>query len=69
MNKSEIEVIQNTIGRLSKDNGKCSGAVEEALNNRNLRIYLDTWVIPSLKLLIEEQRTRRDLELAVDLSR
>jgi len=68
MNKSELAVIQNTIKRLEKTNDRCSEQVSAALNDKNLRIYLDTWVLPSLRLLIDEQRTAFDLKLAVELS-
>jgi len=68
LNKSELKVIQNTIRRLEANNARCSIQVQDALNNRNLRIYLDSWILPSLRLLIDEQRTSRDLKLAVDLS-
>ena len=32
------------------------------------RIYLDTWIIPALELLIAEGRTSRDLKLARDIA-
>lgn len=68
MNKSETKVIENVIRHLEKDNDRCSDAVKLALNDKNLRIYLDTWVLPAMRLLIDEQRTAYDLNLAVELS-
>lgn len=68
MNKQETRTVANVIKRLERDNDRCSGQVSAALNDKNLRIYLDTWVLPGLRLLIDEQRTAFDLKLAVDLT-
>lgn len=65
LNKSEIRVLQNVIARLKKPNLGCCNqmGLEELvkLANENgveavSRIYLDTWVIPTLELLLKGGR-------------
>jgi hypothetical protein len=78
MNKTEIATIKNVITRLKKPNCGCSngmnsGEIVKAANEMGIeavsRIYLDTWIIPALELLIAEGRTTRDLQLARDIAR
>lgn len=69
MNKSETLVIEAAIRRLKKDYPLVSDKVKEAMKDPNLRVFLDSWVIPALELLAKEDRTRHDLEVAVGLSR
>ena len=75
LTKTEAATIHNVIKRLKKPNCGCSNgigteAIVKAVNDEGIeavsRIYLDTWVIPALELLIGENR---DPKLAEDLSR
>lgn len=76
MTKTEIETMKNVIARLKAKNLGCSNVpyfnafVEEA-NADGLevasRLYLDTWIIPSLEMLLPGEG--RDPKLAVKLSR
>lgn len=66
MTKTEIETLKNVIARLSAKDKRCSREVQEALSNPNLRIYLDSWVIPALELLLPGEK--RDPKLAHALS-
>lgn len=75
MTKTEIAAIQNVIARLKKPNCGCSNGfgteeIVKAANDQGIeavsRLYLDTWVIPALELLIAE---KRDPKLAEALSR
>ena len=75
LTKTEAATIHNLITRLKKPNCGCSNgigteAIVKAVNDEGIeavsRIYLDTWVIPALELLIGENR---DPKLAEDLSR
>ena len=75
MTKRELETIRNIVARLKKPNCGCSNSpgfaplVTDA-NAHGLevasRLYLDTWVIPSLEMLLPESR---DPALAVRMSR
>lgn len=75
LTKTETATIQNVITRLKKPNLGChvdfeaKGIVDE-MNKNGVeavsRLYLDTWVIPALELLIIE---KRDPKLAEFLSR
>lgn len=67
MNKSENEVIRNLIKRLRGDSA--SGQVQAHLKDRDVSIFLETWVIGPMELLVEEERSKRDLDLAVRMSR
>jgi hypothetical protein len=67
MNKSEIQVIKNVIERL-QGKSACS-EVNTALTEKDVSLYLNTWVISSLKLLIKDDRSLEDLELAKRLSK
>jgi hypothetical protein len=64
--KREERVIRNVIKRLRGD--KASSIVEMALKGRELSLYLDSWVIPALELIIKDERTLDDLKLADELS-
>lgn len=68
MNKSETEVIKNIITRLSGD-GANSPEINAMLADRNFRVWCDTWVTGALAILVDEDRSTRDLDLAVRLSR
>jgi len=77
MSKTVITTIHNLIARLKKPNCGCSNGfgTEEIVKAANAqgveavsRIYLDTWIIPALELLIAEGRTPRDLKLARDIA-
>jgi hypothetical protein len=68
MNVNERRAIRGVIKRLTADKAGCTPEVREALQNPELRIYLDTWVLPALELLVKQDRTRQDLELAADLA-
>nr|DAP64254.1 MAG TPA: hypothetical protein [Caudoviricetes sp.] len=77
MTKTEIAAIQNVIKRLKKENLGCSlptgtlaklpeQSEEHASRIEYVsRLYLDTWVIPALELLLPGNR--RNPELARDL--
>ena len=70
MTKGELETIRNVVSHLKcgRDGAdiRCSPEIAEMLNDRRLRIYLDTWVTGALECLLPEQR---DVDLAVRLSR
>ena len=75
LTKTEAATIHNLIARLKKPNCGCSNGfgteeIVKAANDQGIeavsRLYLDTWVIPALELLIGENR---DPKLAEDLSR
>lgn len=61
MNKTEKRVLRNVIKRLR--GVRASNEVAEALQGV-CRIYLETWVIPPLELLVRDDRTIADLDLA-----
>jgi hypothetical protein len=63
VNSSEQQVIRNVIRRLRGEHS--SEEVTEALTGP-ARLYLETWVIPALELLMPEHR---DLKLALATSR
>lgn len=67
MNKSEIEVISNLIKRLRAND--CSPEIKEQLTSRYTSLFLETWVIGPMELLVAEERSKRDLDLAVRMSR
>ena len=62
MGKKETLVLRNVIRRLRGENA--SPEVAAALT-RVPKLYLETWVIPALEILIADG----DLDLAVDLTR
>ena len=75
MAKKEQETIRNIIDRLSSPNCGCHNGLEaeelvEAVNAKGIeavsRIYLDTWVIPALRMLLPGEG--RDVNLAQRLS-
>ena len=72
MNKREQAVIKRVIDRL--DSGRsASPAVQQALENPDLRIWLDCSIIPSMRLLLDNPersspgQKRYDRKLAEDL--
>jgi hypothetical protein len=67
-NESELATIKGIIKKLNGE--RCSDAVAAAISNEDApaRLYLQSWVIPALELLIKEGRTKEDLRLARDLA-
>ena len=74
MTKGEIETIRNIIARLKEPNLGCSNSpihnfIVEPANSAKLQVvsdlYLQTWIIPSLEMLLPEAR---DVDLAVRMS-
>jgi len=75
MTKQEIETIRNIVARLKQQNCGCAnpvgaGPIVAEANALGLavasRLYLNTGVIPSLEMLLPEQRNP---DLAVRMSR
>ena len=66
MTKTEHAVLINVIDKL-KGNGRASDEINEILANHNFRLWLDTWVVPPLELIVPS--TFRDPDLALSLSR
>lgn len=75
MTKKEQEVLSNIIERLSAPNCGCHNGfwtekIVAELNARGIeavsRLYLDTWVIPALRMLLPGED--RDIDLACRLS-
>lgn len=64
MNQSEKKVLQNVIRRLKGEHVN----PQVAHHLEPLRLWLDTWSIGPLELLLKEDRDRHDLDLAVRLS-
>jgi len=64
ISKKERQVIENVLDRL-KGNGNAAPSVKEALTG-DCGVYLSTWIIPALEILIGEGH--RDLDLAVSLT-
>ena len=62
-NKSERQVIEKVIRRLEG----CDIADSHRPHLDALRIYLDTWVIPPLRLLVKEDRSKAELRHATRL--
>lgn len=65
LGKAERTIIKNTIARLRRETCT-SERVEEALESS--RLWLETWVIPPLEVLLKEKRGYFDLEDAVKMS-
>lgn len=71
LNKSERRVIEATIAKLDPENSgffgspaiKIAFGADEAVGR-----YLQSWVLPALKILIKEDRTKYDLYCAVQAS-
>ena len=62
----EEQVIRNVINRLRcEDKSAVSGEVFSAMHNEPLRIWLESWVIPGLELMLPE---KRDLKTAIGLT-
>lgn len=68
LGKSDREVIENVIKAL-RGEGSASPEIKEMLSNWRMRSWLDTWVVGALEILVDDNRTKRDLDLAVRLSR
>lgn len=77
MNKKEKQVIANIIERLHSKNLGCSNGfgTEQVVTEANekgiecaSRLYIDTWIIPALEILLIEDKNVDDLPLAVRLS-
>jgi hypothetical protein len=66
MNPTEKRALRNCIRRLRPEPQTASAKVVEALNGP-ARIYLDTWVLGVLELLVKDDRTLAELKLAADL--
>lgn len=73
ISNSEAQVIRNVISKL-RGHERQSEEVRAALTGP-ARLYLQSWIIPALELLLPEERaehgepdTRRALQLARDLS-
>lgn len=66
MNDTEKRTIRNVVEALR--GGRATDEVRAALTGP-CRLYLETWVIPALELLIKEDRTLGDLKLAEETSR
>lgn len=67
MNKTERRVIRNLITKLGPDS-RAIDSVKEALTGP-ARVYIRSWIIAPLELLIKEDRERYDLDLADRMSR
>lgn len=65
MTNQEKRIIANVIKRLN--GGRSSDEVRQALTGPT-RLYLQTWVLSALELMIKPNRTRRDIDLADDLA-
>lgn len=65
MNQTERRIIRNVVARLR---GKRACEEVKAALTGPARLYLETWVIPSLEILAREDRTRDDLSLADSLA-
>jgi hypothetical protein len=65
MSKKEQEIIANIIKRLG-DDGTATPEIREMLNNRMMRLWLDTWVTGALECMLEPHR---NIDLGVRLSR
>ena len=70
MTKIEIQTLQNVIRRLEKPNCGCSNdfllkALVEQCNANGIeaasRLYLNTWVIPALKMLLPGEHYNPEL--------
>jgi len=77
VNKTETETIRNIIKRLREPRAGCSTPEPFGKTPENMphdyelvsRIYINTWLVGPLELLVEEGRTISDLILACDMSR
>lgn len=64
MSKTEKAVIRAVIARL-RNEANVSPHVDAMLSDRQLRIYLDSWVVGALECLLEPHR---DTRLALSLT-
>jgi|GEM_PF-7131951 len=66
LNAQEEQVVRNLIIRLRcEDSSQVSREVFESMNSHHLRVWLNTWVIPGLELMLPE---KRDLKTAIGLT-
>jgi hypothetical protein len=63
LSKKEAQVIRNTIENLR---GKRAAGDAHTAITGPAKLYLESWVIPALEILLDEGK--RNLDLAVDLS-
>lgn len=79
LSKTERAIITNVRNRLTWDRANFGGADGrgqlgssqlDALVKERTRIYLDSWIIPALNLMLDEDSTnrRKDLDLAIRLT-
>lgn len=66
MNPTEKRALRKVIARLRVEAEGVSPHVKEALRGP-ARLYVETWVLGPLELLIKEDRTLAELKLAADL--
>jgi hypothetical protein len=67
MTKSEIETIRNIVARLKADRlGAAEGGDYVLDLSHGARLYVDTWLIAPLEMLLPETR---NVDLAVRMSR
>ena len=75
MTKTEIETIRNIVATLKKPNIGCvagPNCTDEGAGKKSSgkidasRIYVDTWIIPALEMLLPEMRNP---DLALRMSR
>ena len=66
MTQGEERTIRGLIKMLSAES-RSTDEIKEVLKSRPLDIWLTSWVIPALELLVKENRTKYDVELAADL--
>lgn len=78
MTKQELATIRNIITKLRQPNFGCSPGLrdEEAMAAANkaglqatTEVYLETWIIGPLQLLVAEKGQGRNPRLAADMSR
>jgi hypothetical protein len=65
VNPTEKRALRKVIKRLRPQEG-VTPSIREALNGP-ARLYLDTWVIGVLELLVKDDRTLAELKLAAEL--
>lgn len=77
LSKTERAIITNVRDRLTWDRADFGGADGrgqlgssqlDALVKERTRIYLDSWIIPALNILIDEDKDNRRSDLALALS-
>lgn len=67
MTKGEIQTIRNIVARMREPNMGCNGNPEEDRNRLEVsRIYLDTWLLAPLEMLLPGEE--RNVDLAESMS-